>query len=156
MISARDFDIKAVEAIAESDLFGDDASNSPRLLLVTNDFTEDKNLVYTDFTYANFTGSAAKEIPFGAQIEIVEQESERLGIMLKEPLGGLNFVCTAAPAEPETITGYVVYNGDNFSMIAMHRFQQDQTIAEVGDFVEISAKLGFVDYEMFTGPSVNP
>jgi hypothetical protein len=154
MISTRVFDQAAMSAIQDLPEWGTDAPTAPRVALVTTDFTEDKSLAFEDFAQATFVGSTPKVVTFGAQNLVVEQVTERFGIVLKEPAGGFNFICASAPGSPETITGYIVYNGDDETLYAMHRFDEDKIIAGVGDYVQLPAEFGFVPFDLFTGPQL--
>lgn len=120
------------------------ASASPiTVKLTTNEFTESDTNVLADLNFATFTGSAAKTITTGNQVVIRDEDSGALGVQLKEPVGGLNFVCTAAPGSPEVITGYaVILNG--VTLIASARLDANKSIGFVGDYVDLSAVFGFL------------
>lgn len=131
------------------------ASASPiTVRLTTNEFTPSDTNLYADMAFAEFTGSAAKTITTGAQVVVRNEETGGLGIQLKEPAGGLNFVCTAAPGSPVTITGAaIILNGT--TLIAAGRLASNKVIQFVGDYVTLSAIFGFLPSEPFDADSVS-
>lgn len=116
--------------------------------LTTNVFTPSPTVTLGDLTFATFTGSAAKTVVTGTQLVVHDPVTDGYGVQLKEGAGGFNFVCTAAPTSPETITGYaVILNG--VTLIAAARLDADKEIRVVGDFVELDSIFGFLPAEPF-------
>lgn len=116
--------------------------------LTTNIFTPSPTLTLGDMAFAAFTGSAAKTVTTGTQVVIHDEESDGFGVQMKEPVGGFNFVCTAAPGTPEVITGYAVIL-NNATLIATARLDADKEVRVVGDYVDLPAIFGFLPAQPF-------
>ena len=116
--------------------------------LVAAPFSPSKTLAEDDLVLATFTGGAPKTLPVGPQLPVYDTPSKRWGLMLKEPAGGLNFVCSSAPAEPETIYGFIV-NGPYGLYFSGLLPDGPKVISNIGDFVSLSSLMGFLPSDLF-------
>jgi hypothetical protein len=124
-----------------------------KVRLVAAPFSPSKTLAFGDLTYATFTGGAAKDTATGLpQVQVYDSPSKRWGIMLAEPAGGFNWVCTAAPDSPETIYGVVVYlpNGGSPVLYFSELLPGGPKVIEnIGDFISIASLIGFLPSDLF-------
>jgi hypothetical protein len=145
MILTKTWNMFIAEALSLSGAtFGDGL----KFKLVKNSFVPSPTLVLADLTLAAFTGSAPKVIAGADQSVVRNEETGGYGVQVIEPVGGLNFVCTAAPAEPETIYGYIVTDSAD-ALIGSALLEQQKIIAQIGDFVEVPATLGYFPASTF-------
>jgi hypothetical protein len=71
-------------------------------------------------------------------------------ITILTPAGGWRFVCTAAPATPETIYGFALTNNGGTALLAYALLPQPVNIAAVGDEIDLGAvTIVFVRQPMF-------
>lgn len=138
----------AIAVANDPDLLAKDPG--PKVRLTTNTFTPDDTQLVGDFTFATFTGNAAKVLTAGPQNVIRDEVSGRWGIMLAEPVGGLNFICTADPVAEEVITGYVIVDNAGAILIKCERLPENVSIKKAGDYVSLEAIFGFLPVETFT------
>lgn len=145
MIATKVYNALIAAAIAANgSIFGDGL----KVKLVKNSFVPSPDLVLADLTFAAFTGSTPKVITAADQSVVRNQETGGYGIQMKEPAGGLNFICSAAPSEPETIYGYVVTDSTD-ALICSALLEQQTIIAQVGDFVETPSTIGYFSAGVF-------
>lgn len=121
------------------------ATDANRVALVVAEFTPNPALVLASLTLATFPGYAVKDITIGSQTLIYDSVSGRYGILLREPIGGLNFVCTGTPTPPETVYGYALIRDDNV-LIATALLPTPIVIAAVGNSVSVPAVFGYLSY----------
>lgn len=124
------------------------AANANKIVLVTNTFTENESKVIGDFTPATFTGSTPLAGATGAQQAGVDPLTGDQVLTILPPAGGYRWECTAAPATPEEITGYILVDNGSTTLLAMKKLAQSVVITNVGDFVD----LGTVTMRMVAGP----
>lgn len=146
MIAVSAFNLAVANLIA-----GDTAwlanATANHLHLVNAPFTPAPTLSLTDLSLgdSDFTGSSPKTIPFGAQTVVRDGGNGAWGIYLKEPLGGLRWVCTAAPVSAITYYGVALSDGTDTTLIGCRNFDDGAKVIQfVGDFIEISAEFGFL------------
>jgi len=120
------------------------AANTAMIRLVQAEFVPSAALVTGDLTFATFDGSDAIEIPFGAQTVIRDSVTGRVGILLKEPLGGFHWLCGDTVNLPQTIYGYTVQNIATGNLLWSGLLPESRVISGVGDFVEITSLLGYL------------
>ena len=126
------------------------ANASPNTVaLVIAPFTPAPTLQASDLTLASFTGGDPKSITAGNQTKIFDSTTGRRGILLVEPAGGLNFVCTGLTGLPQTVYGYALLKADG-TLIATALLDTPQTIVAVGNNVLINATFGFLQYIPYT------
>jgi hypothetical protein len=63
---------------------------------------------------------------------------------LKEPVGGFKWVCTADPAVPEVVYGYALLDSGGTILYFSDLLPAPVTISAAGNFVELSAVLGYL------------
>lgn len=114
------------------------------IALVINDFAPTKDIVLVDLTLATFTGSTPKVVTTGNQTVLYDSETARRGVLLKEPVGGFNFVCTSAPGAPETVFGWALLFDAGSSVWAVNKLETPVVITSAGDFVGIPALFGYL------------
>jgi len=128
--------------LSNAAIFGT-AANVSRIMLVKNTFVPNVNLTAADLTPADFVGSTPIEVPFGAQVSVIDNNSGRKGILMKEPVGGYNFVCTTAPTPAQTIYGWALTNIAGTVLYAADLLPVPVPIEAVGNFVSLSPMFGY-------------
>jgi len=132
--------------IANTNLFGDDPGHN--LILIQNSFVPSPDVQLSDLTEATFPGYVAVEIPVLPQLEILDNESGRFGILLKEPVGGYKYICNA-PTEPsQTIYGWAIVDGDG-GLWFTELLPEPVVITDLGNFVELSAVVGYLRMDAY-------
>lgn len=114
-----------------------DAADGCKVHLVKADFTSNVLTDVADLTLADFTGSTAKVMGTGTQTKGVDPATGKRFIELKEPAGGLTWVCTAAPSPAQTIYGYVVTDNAGTVTLGSAKFDTPITISAVGHAISI-------------------
>jgi hypothetical protein len=109
---------------------------------VSNDFTPDPTLATTDFTPITTHGLAPKSFGAGAAKLLYDPLNGVWSFVLNEPAGGLNFICTGTDSPPQVAYGYIVYNDDSSTLIAMARFTNPISFSHVGVGILLSADVG--------------
>jgi len=136
--------VKALRLSLGETLAADPATLAPvalgnKIALVANAFTEDENLDIPDFTLATFTGSAPKVLGTGTQPVGLDPATGEQIITMLEPAGGLRWECTATPATPENIFGFILMDNAGAVLLAMHAFPTPITISEAGQEINLGA-----------------
>ena len=109
---------------------------TPVLRLFMNDVVADPEEELAYFTAPTFTGSAAVAIAAPAVPDPIA------GGGLLFPMAPKLFTASAAPAEPETAYGFVIYDtGDANRIIAAGRLPVPVTITAIGDQVYVDPEL---------------
>lgn len=126
--------------VAASGPFGAD-SEGLEVKLAAQPFTPGLGLLESDLVEATFVGYAAKTA-VAPQLLIRRPGGGNWGILLVEPAGGFKWICTTAPVSAQTIYGFFALGdaGDIYSAL----LAVPKVIQFVGDYVEISAELGFL------------
>jgi len=125
------------------DLWGSIAPNA-KIMLVINNFVPNPGITLGDLTPATFTGSSPILIPFAPQNVVLDNQTGRPGISFKEPVGGYKFICTATPGAPEVVYGWAVIDADETFVMFTDVLTVPITIANIGNFVELTADLGYI------------
>jgi len=99
-------------------------------------FTPGPTLDFTTLTEATFAGSAAKTAAAGAQQFFTDPTTGQRICQLIEPAGGWHWLCTADPASPETIYGYVVTDQADAVTLGGDVFEEPFVIAAAGEAVD--------------------
>jgi hypothetical protein len=126
------------------------ATGACKVHLIAAPFSPGAGTRIDTLAQATFTGSAAKAGAAGPQTEGRDPNTGRRKIVLGEPAGGWTWLCTADPASPETIHGYVLTDGAGTVTLASLLLPQPVTVARVGDLVsigEVSLLLANVPWE---------
>jgi len=131
-------------AYATDDVIWGSIAPSAYVRLVKENFVPSAALVAGDLVYADFDGSDAINVPFGDQTDVTDSVTGRVGILLKEPVAGYRWVCTGDTSLPQTIYGYAVRDLDDGTLLWTGLLPNPVPIAEAGNFVEISALLGYL------------
>ncbi len=113
----------------------------PKVKLFVNNITPTKGNVVADFTLATFTGSAPKLYEDDSNgVPFVDPVSGVLYINSPEPASpGWNFICTTAPASPETIYGFIVTDNAGTVLYGAQRFDSPVIVTSIGDAVDIQS-----------------
>jgi hypothetical protein len=98
-------------------------------------------------TLASFAGSTPITVPAPPQLETIDNETGRFGVLMKEPVGGYKFLCTTAPDTPETVYGWVVYDEEDALLYFTELLPNPVVITDVGNFVELTAVLGYLSMD---------
>lgn len=145
MIPTNLFNGSIMAAVAaDTALLAAAGADAPKMILLTGNFTPGRNLTIDDVVQPTFTGYTPISVTPGAQQVVNNPTNQMPGILLKEPAGGFKFLCTAFTDPEQVITGYGLMTGDGATLIAAQRFDTPVTIKYSGDFVEVSAILGFL------------
>lgn len=81
------------------------AATAMHLHLAKASFVPGLDLILADLTEADFTGATAIALGTGAQPVFYDVATGNLSILLKPPVGGFVWTCTADPVSPQTIYG---------------------------------------------------
>jgi len=126
------------EAFAASTDVWTVAADPLEVALVAAPFTPSELMVLSDFTLATFTGSTPKLCQAPPQQAGIDPATQEQVVTALAPAGGWRWECTAAPATPETIYGFVFTNSaPGWSFCAL--LPTPVTIANVGDFIDLGA-----------------
>lgn len=124
-------------ALTDSDRYGPDAE----VRLIVEPFTPTAYLEVDDLTYASFDGGEPKAPDSNPQ-NITSPSTGMPGLLLREPAGGFNYVCSGTTDLPQTVYGWAVI--DSGGLLAFcDLLDEPVVISEVGDFVTLSAILGY-------------
>jgi hypothetical protein len=105
--------------------------------LVVSPFAPSLQLTLGDVTLASFPGSDPKNVGVGAQTVFLDPLTGLLNIQLLEPLGGWTWVSDDVVVTPETVTGFVVTDTANTSLIGSGLIDTPVTIDAEGQAVLI-------------------
>ena len=125
------------------------AANANTIALVQSNFVPNENLTIASFTLASFTGSTPINVPLGAQGVGDDPITLEQFITMLAPAGGWRWVCTGAPASPQTIYGFVLTTKAQALLLAMALFVNPITIQFVNDQID----LGAVQIQMVLQPA---
>ena len=120
-----------------------------KIALVVSSFVPGPDVDISALTLASFTGSAPIDVPAPPQNIVVDNESGRVGILLKEPVGGYKWICTAAPDPAQTVYGWIVYLEDLSELFFSELLPEPVVITSVGNFVELTATLGYLSMDAY-------
>jgi hypothetical protein len=112
-------------------------ANGNEIALFINNVTPTENNVIGDFTPATFTGSTAKVLGTGTQNVGVDPTTGEQVITMLDPVGGLNFICTVAPAAPQTVYGFILQTHLGVALLAIGLLPNPVTITNIGDMVAV-------------------
>lgn len=124
-----------------------------RVKLFTNDFSPNgSDISFFDLVEPTFPGYSEKQCSDSESSLVAhDQPTDRIGIMLAEGDTSFLFRATANPAAAETIYGWWLWDADDELVVGAARFDQPVVIERPGDFVEVSAVLGFfADFFLFS------
>lgn len=108
-----------------------------KIALIAAAFTPDQDLELADLTLATFTGSAAKAGVAGAQTVGNDPVTGEQMVNIIPPAGGYIYICTVAPASPETIYGFALLDNAAAVLLAVEALAVPITITDVGDQVDL-------------------
>ncbi len=115
-----------------------------QIMLVKNSFVPNPGIQISDLTPAAFDGSDPIPVPLPPQTQVIDNNSGRLGVLMKEPIGGYKWVATTETDPEETIYGYAVVDTSNTAVYWTAVLPVPIVIRHVGNFVELSAILGYL------------
>ncbi len=114
--------------------------------LVINSFTPSLSLELADVTLATFTGSTPLNAGTGVQPVLLNPLTNQYEIRIKEPAGGWSWICTADPATPETVYGFILTDTADTLLIGSGLVDTPVEISAAGQGLEIgSIKLQFLN-----------
>lgn len=90
-----------------------------------------------DVTLASFTGGALKAVTVGDQQTYYDMSTGTRLLQLLEPAGGWTWICTADPASPQTVYGYIVTDMANAVVYGSGLLPNPVTISEAGQGISI-------------------
>ena len=125
-------------------------TDANKISLIMSDFTPSEDLTLSDFTLADFTGSAAKSFGTGAQNVGIDPSTGDQVVVLKDPAGGYRWVCTVAPTTPQSIYGIAVTNMDVDVLLGVAKLPTPITITNVNDQIVV----GSVEVRLLQTPFV--
>lgn len=114
--------------------------------LSKSDFVPSAALSLADVTEATFDGygSPAMLIPFGAQNVILDSDTGRVGILMKEPTGGIKWIVTGTTELPQTIYGWYLYDITADALVWSELLPTPIPLTAVGNVIELTAILGYL------------
>jgi hypothetical protein len=120
-----------------------------KIALVNANFALTENLLLGALSFATFTGSAPLAGAAGAQGVGTDPITGDQLITILAPAGGWRFVCTGAPALPETIYGYALTDSAGAVLLGAALLITPITIRNVGDEIDLgSVPITFVAQPM--------
>jgi len=136
------------DSLATSSVFW---NNDPQTIiaLVVSPFVAGPDLDLSSLTLASFTGSTPIDIPVAPQLQILDNQSGRVGVMMKEPVGGFKWICTAPPDDPQTVYGWIIFNDDDDLLFFSDVLPVPIVIAAVGNAVELTAVVGYLSEDAY-------
>lgn len=127
------------DAILDSPVFV--PTDNMKVSLVVNDFTKSKTVDIADLTLCSVTGMTTKTLGTGSIQAVWSTDFGQWGFILKEPAGGLNFVCTT-PSDPvQTAYGWIVTNNAGTEIISCDKLPVATPIVATGQVIMLSANL---------------
>jgi len=105
--------------------------------LIAEPFVPSSGTDFASLLAATYAGSAAKSAGTGAQQVFVDPVTGNRIIQLLEPAGGWTWECTADPAAPETIYGYVVTDNTDTDTYGSDLLETPVEISEAGQAVAV-------------------
>jgi len=106
-------------------------------------FVPSAELTSGELTYATFEGSEAIVLNAQPQLGIIDSQTGRVGVLIKEPVGGLKWIATDVTDLPQTIYGWAIRDNDDGSLLFSELLPEPVVISAVGNFVEVTAVLGY-------------
>lgn len=131
MIPSRELFEAMIDAMAADTAYLAAATAMHAHLVVSN-FVPSQTTALADLDLATFTGSAPKSAGTGAQSVFLDALTNQMVIQLKEPAGGWTWVCTANPAEPETVYGIAMTDTANAVLLGTLLLAEAVTISASG------------------------
>ncbi len=102
-----------------------------------NSFNPTLDLTLGDLVEATFTGSTALNLGTGTQVVYYDSADGLLTILLKDPVGGLHWVCTVDPVSAETIYGVYLTDNADAVLLGAKLFDQPVPISAAGQGIDI-------------------
>jgi len=128
------------------------AADAPplKVKLVLDPFTPSKVPNPGDIIFPTFDGYAALETDdAGSPVtQVIDSLSGRIGYLLNEPIGGFRWICGTTPVTPQTVVGVVITDDDD-AILWNGLLDAPKTITFEGDFIELSALLGYLQANLF-------
>lgn len=115
------------------------AVNANKIALVTSPFTPEETLTVADLTLASFTGSTPIAGAAGDQGVALDPVTGQQLITILAPAGGWRWVCTAAPATPQTIYGFALLDAALDTLLGVELLTTPVTISAVGQEIDLGA-----------------
>jgi len=107
------------------------------IALIKAAFALSEDLVATDLTLADFTGSTPIEGATGAQQVGIDPATLQQMITIKEPAGGWRWVNADAPPATQTIYGYCLLSNDLATLLAAAVLPTPITLTDVNQVVNL-------------------
>lgn len=90
-----------------------------------------------DLTLATFTGSTAKSAGIGTAQTFYDVANGLRSVQVLEPAGGWHWTCTADPASPETVYGWVLTDTAGTTIWGSALLDSPVTISAAGQGLDI-------------------
>lgn len=113
------------------------AALANKVALIKAAFNGNEDLIATDLTRADFTGSGALGGVVGAQQTGLDPATGQQIITLIEPLGGWRWVTTNAANLPQTIFGYAVFDSTLATLLAVNVFLVPISLTASGQVINL-------------------
>lgn len=115
------------------------AVSANKIALINAAFTPTENMTIGSLSFATFTGSSPKVGAAGTQGVGIDPATGEQLITILAPAGGWRFVCTVAPATPETIFGFALTDNAGAVLLGVELLPNPITIAVVNDEIDLGA-----------------
>lgn len=116
-----------------------DPADAPKVTLIIDDFSPDPSTDPMTLMFATFTGSTPKSATAGAQAVGVDPLTNESIITLNEPVGGWRWECTADPATPETVYGFVVTDQAQAVLYGIQHLDEPVQISLAGHEINLQS-----------------
>lgn len=132
------------ELLRTSDVIWGTVTPNVTVSLVISEFVPSAELIAGDLIFADFDGSDPILVPMGDQVFITDSVSGRIGIKMKEPVGGYSWVVTGVTNLPQTVWGWAVRDADSGVLLWSELLPTPIPLTVVGNLVEVTAVLGYL------------
>lgn len=108
--------------------------------LILGPYTPDPDNTWTDIANASFTGSTFKSVAAATRVTGVDPATGDRLLVITEPAGGWNWLCTVDPVAPQEITGLWIGNStvgfNNGNLVATQELPVPITIDAAGQMLQ--------------------
>lgn len=132
------------ELLRTSDAIWGTVAPAATVSLINAEFVPSAALTSGDLSFADFDGSDNILVPMGDQVFVLDSATGRIGVKLKEPVGGFSWVVTGVTNLPQTIWGWSVRDADSGDLLWTELLPSPIPLTAIGNVVEVTAILGYL------------
>lgn len=133
------------------------AANACHVHLVTAEFVPGRGTRFGDLTIAAGAGLEEKSAGVGAQTMGYDPVRQAWKVVIKEPVGGWNWISTAVESPAETVYGYVVTDNADAATFGSELLPDGPVLVDdTGIIVSVGEIVIWVPIGVFTGQELTP